>query len=51
MGGLFLSQILTLYTTPVVFLLLDQASWRGVGRFFEKIARFIIHLPSRLRPS
>lgn len=34
-GGLLLSQILTLYTTPVVYLYLDRArnrfnSWRGV---------------------
>jgi len=28
MGGLLVSQILTLYTTPVIFLLLDNASWR-----------------------
>lgn len=31
-GGLLLSQVLTLYTTPVVYLYLDRASlwWRGV---------------------
>jgi len=31
MGGLFVSQILTLYTTPVIFLLLDKLSRRGFG--------------------
>jgi multidrug efflux pump len=49
MGGLFVSQILTLYTTPVVFLLLDRASWGGVGRFFKRIAAFF-NILARLRP-
>jgi multidrug efflux pump len=50
MGGLFVSQILTLYTTPVVFLLLDRASWSGVGRLFRKIGRWF-NIFARLRPS
>jgi multidrug efflux pump len=50
MGGLFVSQILTLYTTPVVFLLLDRASWGGVGRRIKSIGS-IFHLLARLRPS
>ncbi len=50
MGGLFVSQILTLYTTPVVFLLLDRASWSGVGRFFKRIGSFFT-IFARLRPS
>jgi hypothetical protein len=33
-GGLLMSQMLTLYTTPVVYLYLDRLSlwWRGLGR-------------------
>ncbi|HIV73162.1 MAG TPA: multidrug efflux RND transporter permease subunit [Candidatus Aquabacterium excrementipullorum] len=32
-GGLILSQLLTLYTTPVVFVLMDKLRWRrGAGR-------------------
>jgi HAE1 family hydrophobic/amphiphilic exporter-1 len=32
-GGLALSQVLTLYTTPVVYLYLDRLqSWLGRGR-------------------
>jgi multidrug efflux pump len=50
MGGLFVSQILTLYTTPVVFLLLDRASWGGVGRRLKKIGAFF-NILARLRPS
>jgi len=50
MGGLFVSQILTLYTTPVVFLLLDRASLGGVGRRIRKIGSFF-NILARLRPS
>jgi len=31
-GGLILSQILTLYTTPVVYLLMDRLSRKARGR-------------------
>jgi len=50
MGGLFVSQILTLYTTPVIFLLLDRASWAGVGRRLKRIGS-IFKIFTRLRPS
>ena len=31
-GGLILSQILTLYTTPVVYLYLDRLRWWSLNR-------------------
>jgi multidrug efflux pump len=31
-GGLIFSQVLTLYTTPVVYLYLDRLRWWGVRR-------------------
>jgi multidrug efflux pump len=34
-GGLLVSQVLTLYTTPVVFLFLDRIS-KGTGRLWRK---------------
>ncbi|MET0517983.1 MAG: efflux RND transporter permease subunit, partial [Burkholderiaceae bacterium] len=44
-GGLILSQLLTLYTTPVVFVLMDKLRWRAKPRrrWFRK--------PSKLAPS
>ena len=45
-GGLFVSQILTLYTTPVIYLLIDRLRQRSAGRsapaisVFERSARF-----------
>jgi len=51
MGGLFVSQILTLYTTPVVFLLLDGASWGGVGRRLKQFVLLPLTLIRRFRPS
>jgi multidrug efflux pump len=40
-GGLVLSQLLTLYTTPVVFVCMDRLRWRRRGR-----ARFPFALPA-----
>ncbi len=51
MGGLFVSQILTLYTTPVVFLLLDRASLSGVGRRVKRIGSIFTFRFARKRPS
>jgi multidrug efflux pump len=30
-GGLIVSQMLTLYTTPIVYLTLDRLRWKMVG--------------------
>jgi hypothetical protein len=38
-GGLILSQALTLFTTPVVYLYLDEFSARLRGRRTKKVAR------------
>jgi hypothetical protein len=38
-GGLILSQALTLFTTPVVYLYLDEFSARMRGRRAKKVAR------------
>jgi multidrug efflux pump len=46
-GGLVLSQLLTLYTTPVVFVLMDRlsgASWR------ERLARWQLRRQARRIP-
>jgi multidrug efflux pump len=40
-GGLLLSQLLTLYTTPVVFVCMDRLRWRRAGR-----DRFPLALPA-----
>ena len=37
-GGLVVSQVLTLYTTPVVYLLLDKLHRRWSGQQFDKLA-------------
>ena len=47
-GGMLVSQILTLYTTPVIFLLLDNASWRKFGRALTWPARMLRQLAVRL---
>jgi multidrug efflux pump len=35
-GGLIFSQLLTLYTTPVVYIYLDRLRWLFNGRFFNR---------------
>jgi len=37
-GGLFLSQILTLYTTPVVFVMMDRLRRKPVARIDDELA-------------
>jgi multidrug efflux pump len=37
-GGLLVSQVLTLYTTPVVYLYLDRLRWWGVRRREREVA-------------
>ena len=33
-GGLIVSQILTLFTTPVIYLMFDRLAWRLGGKKF-----------------
>lgn len=37
-GGLLLSQLLTLYTTPVVYLTMDRLRLRALGRSHDPLA-------------
>jgi Cu/Ag efflux pump CusA len=36
-GGLILSQALTLFTTPVVYLYMDRISWQGFKRLLRRL--------------
>jgi multidrug efflux pump len=36
-GGLILSQALTLFTTPVVYLYMDRISWQGFNRLLRRL--------------
>jgi multidrug efflux pump len=49
-GGLIVSQVLTLYTTPVIYLLLDRLHRRLWGRRQAHDAAPGINLPSRAAP-
>ncbi len=44
-GGLFVSQVLTLYTTPVVYLYLDRMRLWGAGKRARRRAAKLAHTP------
>jgi multidrug efflux pump len=50
-GGLLVSQMLTLYTTPVIYLLLDRLHRRLWGRSGARASGAGINLPTHLSPS
>jgi len=39
-GGLLLSQLLTLYTTPVVYLAMDRMRLRAMGKHHDVLPSF-----------
>jgi len=50
MGGLILSQALTLFTTPVIYLYLDEFSMKMRGRRQKKRAAALVAAPGAAEP-
>ena len=49
-GGLLLSQLLTLYTTPAIYLALDRLRDAAYGRKITAVRAVVLMLPPFTRP-